>query len=502
MLNMDLNQSSSLLFFDKKENFRYTLSKFWLFTAILSISLSGFFAFFITIARTPEIYKLFSDPSFFKKALAIHVNLGFLIWLSCYLVSIFYLTSINNNKKFLPYVVSLSGIILLSIPSLFLGGKAILSNYVPVIDNPAFFVGIFLFSLGVFLALIDKNLFLEVEEQSFIPYNSIAWIKSSAILFIIAFETGILTYILTSQAIDIQNYFEILFWAPGHIFVFSIEALKISLWFAILNLIFPEVEFFRKSKTVKITSILFLILPLLSLLIFRYETHSQEFRNFYTQLMRWGIFPFVLFIIYMIFYNLFKDKIVYNINIKNNLKKYLLWSIYLSIFMTILGYLLGSLIRIPNTMVPGHYHASIGAITLILMSFSIILFDYFELHIKNLIERYKIFSLQPLIYAIGQSIFAIGFAIAGIKGQGRKLFAKDQEIRGVLDYLGLGFVGIGGLIAIFAGILFVILSFYCLKHLLSQILSEKSPVLIFNNKNTKSKEVHYGEQTSNSTVHG
>ena len=203
----------------------YPLSKFWLFTAILSISLSGFFAFFITIARTPYIYEFLNDPNFFKKALVIHVNLGFLIWLSCYLVSIFYLISNNNQKKFLPYLISILGILLICIPSLFLQGTAILSNYVPMIDNLAFLVGIFLFSLGIFLALLDKNLFLIDEKYSFLPYNSIYWIKSAAILFIIAFETGILSYLGTSKTFDIHNYFEVLFWEPGHIFVFSIEAL-------------------------------------------------------------------------------------------------------------------------------------------------------------------------------------------------------------------------------------------------------------------------------------
>ncbi|GIX43188.1 MAG: hypothetical protein KatS3mg129_2921 [Leptospiraceae bacterium] len=482
------NQNYSTLLFYPAKNYDFPLSKYWLTLAILSISLSGFFAFFITIARTPHIYELLNDPDFFKKALAIHVNLGFLMWLSCFIVSVFYLISPINQKKTLPFYISISGIILVSIPSLFLEGKAILSNYIPMIDHPVFFIGIFLFTAGIFLALFDKNLLLNYNQNTILPPNAITWIKASAISFIIAFESGLFSYLWTPKSFEIKNYYEILFWASGHIFVFAIEALKISLWFTILYILFPENKFFKNNKYIKLLGILYTILPLFSLFIFRFDTFSNEFREFYTQIMRWGIFPFTSLILIGIIFQLFKYQIVYNFKFDSMIHKSFLWSIYLSMFMTILGYVLGAMIRIPNTMVPGHYHASIGAITLILMTFSIILLDYFKFPIKSLMEKYKIFSYQPIIYAIGQSIFAIGFGLAGINGQGRKLFAKDQEIRGILDYLGLGFVGLGGIIAIFAGILFVSIAIYCLKY----SLSKKTNVLIIKFTNSI-KEVPYGK---------
>jgi hypothetical protein len=484
------------LFLPPRENKSFILSKYWLFLAIISLSFSGFFAFFITVARTPYVYELFHNPDFFKKALVIHVNLGFLIWLSCFVVSIFYLISNNNKKKILTLWISIIGILLITIPSLFLEGKGILSNYVPMIDHSVFLIGIFLFTSGIFLALLDKNLFHAKAQNSILQANTVIWIKASAISFIVAFESGIFSYLLTPKNFDPKTYYEILYWAPGHIFVFSIEALKIALWFAILNLLFPENQFFKNHKLVKISGILYSIIPLVSLFFFSYNTFSNEFRNNYTQLMRWGIFPFSVFLILMIFFHLYKDKIVLNIKIN----KYFLYSIYFSIFMTILGYILGAFIQVPNTMVPAHYHASIGSITLILMVFSIILFDYFGFPVKTLLDKNRLFLFQPLIYAIGQSIFAIGFGLAGINGQGRKLFAKEQEIRGILDYLGLGLLGIGGIIAIFAGILFISIFFYCIKY----ELSIKFNVLILNIKTTIKtiKEVPYGKKTSHTKVHG
>ncbi len=474
------------------------ISQLWFFLAIFSISLSGFFAFFITIARTPHIYEWLNDPDFFKKALVIHVNLGFLFWLSCFIAAVFTLISIKTQKKIFPFFLSLTGIFCITIPSFFVKGEAVLSNYVPMIDHPVFLAGIFLFCSGIFLNFFDFSSFIS-NKNSFLPKNSIIWIQVSAITFIIAFELGILSYIITPKNFDLKNYYEILFWAPGHLFVFSIEALKISIWFLILSFLFPEITFFKDNRIVKIIAILYTILPLYSLTMIRYDTFSNEFRNFFTQLMRWGIFPFVCIILAGIFFHLFRYLLVYNKKISNSYQKIFFYMLLFSSGMTLLGYLLGALIRIPNTMIPGHYHASIGSITLTLMIGSILLLEYFGYPVKNLFERKRLFSYQSLLYGIGQTLFAIGFAFAGIHGQGRKIFAKEQEIRGIWDYLGLGFMGLGGIIAILGGILFIIIVIWTTLPILHQI-----KVQIYKNIQTKInfKEVLYGKKTSHTKIHG
>ena len=56
---------------------------------------------------------------------------------------------------------------------------------------------------------------------------------------------------------------------------------------------------------------------------------------------------------------------------------------------------------------------------------------------------------------MGQGVFAIGFALAGAHGMGRKLYGAEQNARSVWQQLGLAVMGFGGLVAIIAGLLFL-----------------------------------------------
>jgi len=45
--------------------------------------------------------------------------------------------------------------------------------------------------------------------------------------------------------------------------------------------------------------------------------------------------------------------------------------------------------------------------------------------------------------------------MAGTQGMARKAYGAEQQIRGIVDWIGLGTMGIGGLIAIAGGLLFL-----------------------------------------------
>lgn len=331
-----------------------------------------------------------------------------------------------------------------------------------MIDHPIFFIGIFLFTSGIFLALLDISAFFK-SKHHFLPNTSITLLKVFAICYIIAYELGILAFLTTSNQYLSKEYYEILFWGSGHIFVFSIESLKLALWFTILNSIFKEK--FQYESIIKFISVLFLILPLSFLIYIQYDTSSFEYRNFFTEIMKWGIFPYVSIVIITIL--LYSMKCLKEKKIEKNKKDIIqLIALFLSIFMTLYGFLLGSLIRSPNTMIPAHYHASIGSVTLTLMSFSVLLFEYYNFPVERILNSNKIFLYQPILYAIGQTIFATGFALAGFSGQGRKLYGSEQQVKGLLDYIGLSLVRIGGIIAIVAGISFI---FLCTKLIIPKL---------------------------------
>jgi heme/copper-type cytochrome/quinol oxidase subunit 1 len=105
-------------------------------------------------------------------------------------------------------------------------------------------------------------------------------------------------------------------------------------------------------------------------------------------------------------------------------------------------------------MIPAHYHASIGGITAAFMTVTYLMLRAFGFSISTRRLRHTA-AWQPVVYGVGQMIFASGFALAGIYGMSRKAYGAEQAGRGLGESIGLGVMGVGGLIAIVGGLLFL-----------------------------------------------
>jgi heme/copper-type cytochrome/quinol oxidase subunit 1 len=127
---------------------------------------------------------------------------------------------------------------------------------------------------------------------------------------------------------------------------------------------------------------------------------------------------------------------------------------FVSALLTLLGVALGAGIRGSNTMIPAHYHASIGGITAAFMTVTYLMLPAFGFSISSRRLR-RVAAWQPAVYGIGQMIFASGFALAGIYGMSRKVYGAEQAGRGLGESIGLGVMGVGGLIAVVGGLLFL-----------------------------------------------
>jgi hypothetical protein len=135
-----------------------------------------------------------------------------------------------------------------------------------------------------------------------------------------------------------------------------------------------------------------------------------------------------------------------------------------SAVLALLGYVLGALIRGSSTVVPAHYHAAIGAVTVSFMGIATPLFESISARATSLSLRAtsrafaRLRTLQPALFASGQAIFAIGFAVAGAHGSSRKVYGAEQHVTGLGQSIGLGVMGLGGLLAVSGGVLFLVLT--------------------------------------------
>jgi heme/copper-type cytochrome/quinol oxidase subunit 1 len=121
------------------------------------------------------------------------------------------------------------------------------------------------------------------------------------------------------------------------------------------------------------------------------------------------------------------------------------------------GGLLGAAIGGVNTVIPAHYHGSIVGVTLGLMGLTYLLLPRLGFGLPS----GRMARIQPTVYAIGQLLHIGGLAVSGAMGIQRKTAGSAQGLEGVYAKAAMGVMGLGGLLAVIGGILFVVVAWRC-----------------------------------------
>jgi heme/copper-type cytochrome/quinol oxidase subunit 1 len=102
--------------------------------------------------------------------------------------------------------------------------------------------------------------------------------------------------------------------------------------------------------------------------------------------------------------------------------------------------------------IPAHYHGCIVGITLAFMGVTYELLPRlgYEAPVGRLARW------QPYVYGIGQLLHITGLVWSGGYGVQRKVAGADQVLTTVQQVAGMGLMGLGGLIAVVGGVLFLI----------------------------------------------
>jgi len=179
-------------------------------------------------------------------------------------------------------------------------------------------------------------------------------------------------------------------------------------------------------------------------------TWTVLYREGFTELMRWGLFPVVLVFAVLCWRPLRAARRSGLISLRDPR----LSGFAISVGLTVIGFVLGALIRGSNTVVPAHYHASIGAVTVAFMAVTYSLLQHLAVPVPE--GRWRRASAwQPALYGGGQMVFALGFALAGSRGMARKTYGVEQAGRDLVETTGLVVMGVGGFVAIAGGLLFL-----------------------------------------------
>ena len=136
------------------------LAKGWLILGLFALAASGLFSILIVLSRTPYLHEIIPFKDFFHTALVVHVDLSVLIW---FLALAGVIWTLNSSSK--AYLLGKIALLLCSIGTIaivitpFTGeGNAIMNNYIPILQNQVFYIGLGLVGAG-FSLLIMRSLF-------------------------------------------------------------------------------------------------------------------------------------------------------------------------------------------------------------------------------------------------------------------------------------------------------------------------------------------------------
>ncbi|MFW5921543.1 MAG: hypothetical protein ACOCUS_06860 [Polyangiales bacterium] len=431
--------------------------KRWLGTAVGSLVLAGLLSLLLVVGRLPGLHGLFTDPLFFKRCLVVHVDLALIVWFYAFFVAL-YLTVPTRSRPARPgraaSAVGAAGVVAMLAAAGVPAAEPVLANYVPVVDAVPFVAGLVAFAFGVLLAVLGRRLLPSDERQEgFFPTPPAARVglRAGGIVLVLAALTFAASVLVTSRGLPPEQYYELVAWGGGHVLQFASVIGMLAAWLILLGHALGRPPIGRRTAVVLFAILVAptLIGPLLAL---GGTTHASM-REGFTTMMRWGIFPPVLAFIAL------GTRSVWRAwrggELAHPLRDPRILATSVSVLLTLTGFVIGSLIRGSNTMIPAHYHASIGAVTVAYMGVTPLLLERLGMSLPHGRRARKLVSVQPAMFGVGQVVFAIGFGMAGSAGAARKVYGSEQQIRSLSEQIGLGVMGVGGVVAVIGGVLFL-----------------------------------------------
>lgn len=431
-------------------------ARLWAWLAVGSLVIAGLLSLVVVIGRLPWISPLIADPLFFKRCLVVHVNLALLVWFYSFLAALGALRV--PSQKACPAALAApalaaAGVVTMTAGAFAPGAQPVLANYIPVIDHPVFLAGLAIFFAAVVIYFFHNLTAPSAANDSILPEDARRGVAAAGIAIILAAATYISSRAATPAGLDAKTFFELSAWGAGHVLQVANVCGMLSVWLWMLHRATG-----RAVLTARDAGILFgvLLAPHLAApLLTARGTQDLLYINGMTELMRWGLFPVVIIILVLGIRHLWLHPAEKNDAAARALRA----GFAASASLIVIGFALGSMIRESTTLIPAHYHAALGAVTAAFMAGIFLLIEAGKSSDAFRLTRlWRAARHQLPLYGVGQAVFAAGFAIGGIFGLGRKTYATEQHVRGAGEIAGISVMGLGGLLAVIAGLWFLFLA--------------------------------------------
>jgi len=429
----------------------------WLALSVGSLVLAGVLSLLLVIGRMPPFDRWVTDPLFFRRCLVVHVDLALVVWFYAFIGAL--LSALarpgtsSRVSRFAP-LISTCGVAFMVVGAGGSGAEPVLANYVPMIDDAAFEAGIVTFAIGVVFGLLDARLLppSTPPDGAHFPLPDAAepGLRAAAIAILIAAITFAASWLGAPRGLTKEAVFELANWGGGHVLQLASTCAMLSVWIVLVSGVLGRAAIGRRAASALFAA---LVLPWLSApLLAARGIQDIPARGAFTRLMEWAIFPAVVVLLALLLRAVWRSLLEGTLPRRDPR----LLGFGVSASLTVLGFVLGALVRGSNTTVPAHYHASIGAVTAAFMTVSYPMLARLG-HPLTRPRLLRVARWQPLLYGVGQMVFACGFALAGSHGMARKVYGAEQHGRDFAETVGLVVMGAGGLVAVVGGLSFLFL---------------------------------------------
>lgn len=440
----------------------------WFALAIGSLVVAGLLSLSVVIGRLPGLALVIDDPLFFKRCLVVHVVLALVVWFYAFLAG---LNALRVGRRFSligrgAFWLSAGGVATMLGGALMRGAQPVLANYVPVIDHPLFLGGLAAFLVGTLLFLLEtlgtSGNVTRPAGARLLPADTAVGLQAAAIACVLAAATWVATRASMPAGLDAWTRYEFSAWGAGHVLQVANASAMMAVWLWLLARATGRAVFAAGGARTVFTVLLapHFAMPLLT----ARGAMDSLYHSGATQLMRWGIFPVVMVVLVLAWRHLRR----YGGVARDPLGAVARTGFAASAGLTLLGFVLGACIRSSTTLVPAHYHASLGGVTVAFMTAAYLVCAAANRgHASTpatAATRGQPFGIparsarrQLALFGFGQAVFALGFGLGGMYGLGRKAYAGEQHVRSVGELTGLGVMGVGGLVATIAGVWFLVL---------------------------------------------
>ena len=435
---------------DIPDDARRRLAIGWLALGLAALVGSGLFAVLLVLSRAPYSKNLFVDADFFRVALVVHVDLSVLVW---FIAIGGMLWSLNSTPRALAagwaaLGLALAGTLLMCIAPFTGSALPVMSNYIPVVDGPWFLAGLGVFAAACALLVLRSmwavpRVGVRLDGAGALRFGLNSALVSAA-LALIAFAWS---WLRLPPSIEGKAYYEVLFWGGGHVLQFTWTLLMLVAWVWLAEAIGARLPLSPRIAT------LFFGVGLVSVfatpvIYLAWDIVSVQHYRYLTWIMRFGgglaILPFALAV---------------GIGLATlrgipEAGRPLPAALIASMALFGSGGLIGFAIEGSNVRIPAHYHGCIVGVTLAFMGL-----------VYHLLPRMgfaavpvRAASLQAWLYGGGQLLHIAGLAWSGGYGVQRKAAGVEQLLRTPEEIAAMGLMGLGGLVAVVGGLMFLVIA--------------------------------------------